>query len=427
MTLNVLIQGWINVPHSYAIVNIYQILALLKHDNVNVYFQDVPKYNESWPIIDLDLLVDPHEKILLDNLQKKFLPKSINIDVIYRISYPINVIESSISNFKSDNPILIFYTSEFQMLPDSNFCFGYKSENTVGFNYFLEKCKNRTFIPITPSKWSSMALKRNGYDPLVIPHGVDTNKYFYSTKTRNQTRENFNIPKDAFVFLNIGAATPNKNVKSVIKAFYNLAKIKDNVYLVLKGIEGLYSCQDRIMVYIKELINEHVIEKKKWSSIRKRFIYIPDTFNYTEMNDLYNACDTYVSPYIAEGFNMPVLEALACGLPVIVSEGGPTDDFTNQDVALYPKTVSLKTTGLEERLQQYLLIVDDLSLQEKMLYVLNNPDFVSSIHKLGPELVSEKFTWDKVIDKLVNFFHLIEQENYTKTQASKYNLRRIKN
>ncbi len=45
------------------------------------------------------------------------------------------------------------------------------------------------------------------------------------------------------------------------------------------------------------------------------------------MRELMQAADFYVSPYIAEGFNMPVLEACACGLPVICTAGGSTEDF----------------------------------------------------------------------------------------------------
>jgi glycosyltransferase involved in cell wall biosynthesis len=39
------------------------------------------------------------------------------------------------------------------------------------------------------------------------------------------------------------------------------------------------------------------------------------------------ACDVLVHPYRGEGFAMPVLEAMASGLPVIHTAGGPTDEF----------------------------------------------------------------------------------------------------
>ena len=46
-----------------------------------------------------------------------------------------------------------------------------------------------------------------------------------------------------------------------------------------------------------------------------------------EMAALYRACDVLVHPYRGEGFAMPVLEAMASGLPVIHTAGGPTDEF----------------------------------------------------------------------------------------------------
>jgi glycosyltransferase involved in cell wall biosynthesis len=42
---------------------------------------------------------------------------------------------------------------------------------------------------------------------------------------------------------------------------------------------------------------------------------------------LYNAADLYISPYIAEGFNMCCLEALACGLNVLVPKTGSTKEY----------------------------------------------------------------------------------------------------
>ena len=55
-----------------------------------------------------------------------------------------------------------------------------------------------------------------------------------------------------------------------------------------------------------------------------------DTLPLTDIADLYRASDFAVSPYRAEGFNLPVLEAAACGLPLIITSGGAADDFTDE-------------------------------------------------------------------------------------------------
>ncbi|KAJ3024471.1 hypothetical protein HDV00_000914 [Rhizophlyctis rosea] len=89
------------------------------------------------------------------------------------------------------------------------------------------------------------------------------------------------------------------------------------------------------------------------------------------MCKLYNAADCYISPYTAEGFNLPVLEALACGIPVVVTKGGPTDDFTCPEVAKYvPAGIySVKGTG------QMLLKPDESALLECILSVVRNDEW----------------------------------------------------
>jgi glycosyltransferase involved in cell wall biosynthesis len=50
-----------------------------------------------------------------------------------------------------------------------------------------------------------------------------------------------------------------------------------------------------------------------------------------ELPGLYTASDCLVHPYRGEGFGLPVLEAMACGVPVITTAGGATDDFCSPD------------------------------------------------------------------------------------------------
>ena len=69
------------------------------------------------------------------------------------------------------------------------------------------------------------------------------------------------------------------------------------------------------------------------ASFASRLIYFGRPMPFNRMVSLYHASDCYLSPYLAEGFNMPALEAAACGLPLICTAGGPTDDFVTDAFA----------------------------------------------------------------------------------------------
>jgi hypothetical protein len=58
-----------------------------------------------------------------------------------------------------------------------------------------------------------------------------------------------------------------------------------------------------------------------------RVLLLEDELCAEDVASLYRAADVLVAPYRGEGFAMPVLEAMACGIPVIATAGGPTDEF----------------------------------------------------------------------------------------------------
>ena len=397
---NLLIEGWVSYAHSYALVNIYQIISLLRSDDINVYFLEVEPYKESWEKINIvDTIITRQEYNLL---QEKMIiydkeKHSDIIDVIYRISYNYDISSSGI--YKSNGnivPIILFYTSEFQVFDNTNF--------STSVDDFITKCFDKKLLPITPSNWSAEALRQFKFDPLVISHGTDVSKYFpMSLQERLDLRKEFEIPKDAFVFLHIGACTSNKNVKGIIKAFYNLSLINDReIYLILKGIEQLYQCQEKIQLYVRELIKEGVINKQIWKDISKKMLYMMDVFTFNEMNELFNVSNCYVSPYLSEGFNLPVLDAMASGIPSIISRGGPTDDFTNEHTSKYPVTVKMVTKSFEK-----LLVVDDKSLLNEMSSMIQDTEFCKNVRIYGPNHVKKNYTWKKITDKLLNFINYI--------------------
>jgi hypothetical protein len=93
---------------------------------------------------------------------------------------------------------------------------------------------------------------------------------------------------------------------------------RDDVALVVKnvGANSVYRTGEATA------LSDHIA-----SGALPRVILIGDELSDDDLGSLYRACDVLVHPYRGEGFAMNVLEAMACGLPVIVTEGGPTDEF----------------------------------------------------------------------------------------------------
>ena len=419
--MKLLIEGWISYPHSYSLVNTYQLLHLNKKEKLKIFLKELPPYKDEWNSFSsnetLSFIVTPEEQTILANIERW---KGQPVDAVLRIAFPYDLsmtrgVESTLGSHR-EVPLLLFYTAEFQKLHDSNFTNG----NVASF---VTACFDKKITPVTPSKWSAEALRKKGFDPLVIPHGVDVTKFYpiaheeEREERRKKFRNEFQIPLDAFVFLNVGAMTGNKNIKLMLKALYRLSMWKDNVFLVLKGIGDLYTCEKNITEAIISLISEGIISTKQWKEVSKKVIFIDELFYYDEMRILYNSCDCYLSPYIAEGFNLPVLEAAACGLPVIVSKGGPTDDFTKPSFAKYPKTYPCRNTNANTNTNtnskedgEVYLIVDEGSLIENMMEVIDNDVFRRNAQSASVKHVQENFTWDIVTEKLYNFLTYITPE-----------------
>lgn len=389
-----MIEGWTRYPHSYAIVNLQQMLVLHKN-GIKLYLKEPPPFREEWLELDdcshLVLTEDEREIVQSIPIWKEGTP----IDIVYRISYPFDISAPCVPNV----PVILFYTSEFQRIDHDHLTGG-----SVG--KLIDKCIDGSIIPVTPSNWSAGALIKHNIVPFVVPHGVDVHKYKPDPSARAM-REEFGIPHDAYVFLNVGAMTGNKNIQGIVKAFYRLARLRDNIWLVLKGTGALYDSKRFLEETIKKLFESQVIEEHTWNRIRARFVFVNELLDWQEMNRLYNMADCYVSPYVAEGFNMPVLEATACGLVCIVSKGGPTDDFLCKEATRFPQTVPCKTTT-----DQNILLVDDISLQETMLSVVDDKVLSATAKKAGPAHVANRFTWNHAVEKLCNFVgYIVENRN----------------
>jgi hypothetical protein len=179
------------------------------------------------------------------------------------------------------------------------------------------------------------------------------------------------------------------------RAFGEVHRKYPHARLVLKGIDTLYDSKGML---IRTLETLPVTEKQR---ILVNMRYSGAPFSFRDMALLYQAADVFVSPYRAEGFNIPALEAAACGLPVICTRGGPTDDFVTDAFAL--KINSRKTVLTHEGgAPCYRLDPDVGHLTALMMSAIEDTAWRRRASAAGPAHVCSNYTWDIVAENLIH-------------------------
>jgi glycosyltransferase involved in cell wall biosynthesis len=147
----------------------------------------------------------------------------------------------------------------------------------------------------------------------------------HDAETIAATRSKYGI-REAGYILSLGTLEPRKNIDHVIRCFAKLIQeqnIKD-LYLVLVGTPGWK--YDKIM---------EEVSKKSWLKDRIIFTgYVPES----DLAALYSGALTFVYPSFYEGFGLPPLEAMQCGVPVITSNTSSLPEVVgNAGIMLDPK------------------------------------------------------------------------------------------
>ena len=183
---------------------------------------------------------------------------------------------------------------------------------------------------------------------------------------------------------------------TIVEAFIIFRQKYSHIRLLLKDQSNLYGIQSQNII-------SQVLSKKphlNQQALLSSFILINTNLTLNQLRSIYGGADCYLSPYRAEGFNLTVLEALACGSEAIVTEGGATDDFCNH-----------ASIG---KVKSNLVVSEELNKSKggNNLYYLE-PELDSLVEEMEKKiiesksnnfetatLVRKKYDWDRIAEKL---------------------------
>lgn len=181
----------------------------------------------------------------------------------------------------------------------------------------LDFFKRTGSTPIAMSRFGEEKLREAGLEPLYVPHGVDTTVYRPLPQSdRDDFREALDVPKGAFligmVANNQGNAPSRKAFPEAIAGFARFREKHPDAFLYLHC--ELTGIKDG--VNIERLLDLNGVPRH---AVRFASQFLLEYGLPTEaMCQIYNALDVLLNPAMGEGFGVPIIEAQACGTPVIV-------------------------------------------------------------------------------------------------------------
>ncbi|HXJ55907.1 MAG TPA: glycosyltransferase [Verrucomicrobiae bacterium] len=239
-----------------------------------------------------------------------------------------------------------------------------------------------------PSEYARRVYLESGVDPAkvhVVPNGIDPDQFHPEVAPLALAT------KKTFKFLFVGGTIHRKGPDLLLQAYLDNFTASDDVCLVIKDFGGQ-------SIYAGQTLEARILEARQRPDAPE-ILYLTEDLAPEALPGLYTACDCLVHPYRGEGFGLPVLEAMACGLPVIVTGGGATDDFATDEFAYripaLRKEIGPSVGGLKLHRNGWLLEPDPASLAERMKWVAAYPDVARKKGQAASQQVRREWTWER--------------------------------
>lgn len=209
-------------------------------------------------------------------------------------------------------PLVLVHHGSYEGYKKANLAYSWWARSKAKVAYSMSA--HRAHAVSTVSNFSRLDMKKYYGIPVervrVIPEGVDINLFrpIDDLQQLSQWRKKV-IGADTPFLLYVGKPTLRRNLPNLLRAFATL-EIPHKLVLIGTALPG---------TSFDTLIGE--------LGIRERVVTIPYA-THEEIAVAYNAADIFIYPSSYEGFGMPVLEAMACGAPVITLDNTAFPEFS---------------------------------------------------------------------------------------------------
>ena len=328
--------------------------ALLRIDRVNEYYLFIAdsalgarfrEFPNAHPVV----LSSP-SKLIFDQVLVPRAVRRYGCDVVINLKHSVPLLTGAPA-------IFVMHGADWLAFPQ-NYYFFDRLYHKLSLPFF---CRKAARIISVSHDATRIAVERLNLPPsqvATVYHGFRTDFHrVEDPERRARARERYQLPERFILY--VGRIYPMKNVRGLVEAF---AKLRDRVphSLVISGIKHYKTEPDFAA------IDEH--------SLHDRVI----ATGFVEEEDLpvlYSMADAFVLPSLYEGFGIPLLEAMACGCPIVTSTQGSCPEVVD---------------GAGVLVNPY----DTTDIAEGIYRILNDSDLTAGLVAKGYQRVAQ-FSWEK--------------------------------